>query len=97
AAEGWAGRVGQPLDAALAILQRYVPVRADGWTLALEDAAGDGEGGFVGLVRRLGEVTGSMHRVLASEPNDPAFAPEEPPAEFLALTVARIDEEIERL
>jgi trehalose synthase-fused probable maltokinase len=38
-----------------------------------------------------------MHSVLASEPSDPAFCPEEPAAEALALIVARIDEEIEQL
>jgi maltokinase len=95
--EGWAAHLGQPLDATLAILQHFVPVRNDGWTLALEDlAAGSGEG-FVPLVRRLGEVTGAMHSVLASEPGDPAFSPEEPSTEALALIVARIDEEIEQV
>jgi len=94
--EGWAAHVGQPLDATLAILQHYVPVRRDGWTFALEDLAAGGNG-FVPLVRRLGEVTGRMHTVLSSEPSDPAFAPEEPSAEALALIVARIDEEIEQV
>ena len=94
--EGWAAHVGQPLDATLAILQDYVPVRRDGWTLALEDLAAGGNG-FLPLVRRLGEVTGRMHTVLASEPSDPAFSPEEPSAEALALIVARIDEEIEQV
>ncbi len=94
--EGWAAHLGQPLDATLAILQHYVPVRDDGWTLALKDLEAGGNG-FVGLVRRLGEVTGAMHSVLASESNDPAFAPEEPSTEALALIVARIDEEIEQV
>jgi len=94
--EGWAAHVGQPLDATLAILQHYVPVRRDGWTFALDDLAAGGNG-FVPLVRRLGEVTGRMHTVLASEPSDPAFAPEEPSAEAPALIVARIDEEIEQV
>jgi maltokinase len=92
--EGWAAHLGQPLDATLAILQDYVPLRADGWTLALRDLEAGGDG-FVQLVRRLGEVTGQMHSVLASDSSDPAFAPEEPSAEALALIVARIDEEIE--
>ena len=94
--EGWAAHVGQPLDATLAILQHYVPVRRDGWTFALEDLAAGGNG-FVPLVRQLGEVTGRMHTVLASEPSDPAFSPEEPSVEALALIVARIDEEIEQV
>jgi maltokinase len=38
-----------------------------------------------------------MHTVLASDPTDPAFAPEEPSDESLALLTATIDEEIERL
>jgi maltokinase len=95
--EGWAAHVGQPLDATLAILQHYVPVRTDGWTLALADLAAGSDDGFVPLVRRLGEVTGAMHSVLASESSDPAFLSEEPSAEALALIVARIDEEIEQV
>jgi maltokinase len=95
--EGWAAPVGQPLDATLAILQHYVPVRDDGWTLALADLAAGSDDRFVSLVRRLGEVTGAMHSVLASESSDPAFLPEEPSAEALALIVARIDEEIEQV
>jgi maltokinase len=96
--EGWAVHVGQPLDATLAILQDYVPERSDGWTLALDDLArGSSENDFVPRARRLGEVTGELHSVLASEPNDPAFNPEEASAEALALIVARIDEEIEQV
>jgi maltokinase len=92
--QGWAAHVGQPLDATLAILQDYVPVRADGWTMALQDLEAGGNA-FVGLVRRMGEVTGQLHSVLASDAADPAFGPEEPSTEALALIVARIDEEIE--
>jgi maltokinase len=95
--EGWAAHIGQPLDATLAILQHYVPVRDDGWTLALADLAAGSDDRFVSLVRRLGEVTGAMHSVLASDSSDPAFLPEEPSAEALALIVARIDEEIEQV
>jgi maltokinase len=95
--EGWAAHIGQPLDATLAILQDYVPVRDDGWTLALADLAAGSDDRFVSLVRRLGEVTGAMHSVLASESSDPAFLTEEPSAEALALIVARIDEEIEQV
>ena len=47
--------------------------------------------------RRLGEVTGTMHRVLASDSNDPNFAPDEPSAESLGLLVASVSEEIERV
>jgi trehalose synthase-fused probable maltokinase len=37
-----------------------------------------------------------MHTVLASDASDPAFAPEEPSDESLALLTATIDEDIER-
>ena len=96
ALEGWAAHSGQPLDATLGILQRYVPGRGDGWALALEALSGDADS-FVPHARRLGEVSGSMHSVLASDSSDPAFCPEEPADEALALIVARIDEEIEQV
>jgi trehalose synthase-fused probable maltokinase len=38
-----------------------------------------------------------MHSVLASDADDPAFTPEEPSAEALALLTATIDEQIERV
>jgi maltokinase len=44
----------------------------------------------------LGTVTAEMHNTLASDANDPAFSPEEPSAEALALLTATIDEDIER-
>ncbi|MGZ4412056.1 MAG: hypothetical protein ACXVY8_07965, partial [Gaiellaceae bacterium] len=53
--------------------------------------------GLLGPVRRLGEVTGAMHATLASDRDDPAFAPETPSAEMLGLMTATIDEEIERV
>jgi trehalose synthase-fused probable maltokinase len=93
---GWAAHVGQPLDATLAILQQYVPGQKDGWMLALDDLARGGDDGFPSRVRRLGAVTGAMHSLLASEPNDPAFCAEEPSAEALPLIVARVDDEIEQ-
>src|SRR5205807_1552890 len=51
----------------------------------------------LGRLRRLGEVTGEMHRVLASDPNDPAFSTETPSVEALGLLTATVDEEIERV
>jgi maltokinase len=92
--EGWAQYLGKPMDATLATLQHFVPNAGDGWQLALDSLAGDPEA-FLGRVRRLGEVTGSLHTVLASDASDPAFSPEEPSAEALALLVATVDEEID--
>jgi predicted trehalose synthase len=63
---------------------------------ALESLGSDPER-FLAHTARLGEVTASMHNTLATEPNDPAFSPEEPSAEALALVVASVDEEIERI
>jgi maltokinase len=94
--EGWAQYLGKPMDATLATLQRFVASEGDGWRLALDSLAGDPEV-FLARVRRLGEVTGAMHTVLASDSTDLAFSPEEPSSEALALLVATVDEEIEEL
>ncbi len=96
ALEGWAQYLGKPMDATLATLQHFVPSEGDGWKLALDSLAGDPER-FLTRLRRLGEVTGAMHTVLASDSTDPSFAPEEPSSEALALLVATVDEEIEQL
>jgi maltokinase len=94
--EGWARYLGRPMDATLAVLQHFVPSEGDGWTLALDSLEGEPDA-FLGRLHRLGEVTGAMHTVLASNASDPSFAPEEPSAEALALLVATVDEEIEQL
>jgi maltokinase len=96
ALHGWYEYAGRPLDATLGILQAFVRAESDGWELALEALADEPET-FVDRVQRLGEVTGEMHTVLASDPSDPTFAPEEPSAESLGLLVASVDEEVERV
>jgi maltokinase len=96
ALEGWAQYLGKPMDATLATLQHFLPSEGDGWKLALDSLADDPEA-FLTRLRRLGEVTGAMHTVLASDSTDPSFAPEEPSSEALALLVATVDEEIEQL
>ena len=87
---------GGALDATLGILQGYVPGARDGWELALDELGTDPDR-FLGRVARLGEVIGAMHAVLGSEPGDPAFAPEEPSQESMALLTATVDEQIERM
>jgi len=93
---GFYAYVGRPLNATLGIVQEYVPGAPDGWALAL-DALQNDPGSFPPRVRRLGQVTGSMHTILAADASDPAFAPEEPSQEALPLLVATVDEEIEQL
>jgi maltokinase len=93
---GWYSYAGGPLAATLGILQEYVRGGLDGWELALDELAGDPER-FLERLHRLGEVTGEMHRVLASDTNDPAFCPETPSVEALGLLTATVDEEIARV
>jgi trehalose synthase-fused probable maltokinase len=93
---GWYAYSGGPLAATLGILQRFVRDGQDGWELALNAIGSDPEG-FLGRLRRLGEVTGEMHAVLASDSSDPSFTPETPSAESLGLLTATVDEEIERV
>ena len=93
---GWYQYEGELMDATFGVVQRFVPNARDGWELALDELADDPER-FVARLRDLGAVIGRMHTVLASDPTDPAFAPEEPSDESLALLTATIDEEIERL
>jgi trehalose synthase-fused probable maltokinase len=98
ALEGWVAYVGRPMDATLAILQHFVRGEGDGWELMLQALASDDSAEqFLPRLRRLGEVTARMHSLLASEPADPNFAPEEPSVESLALLTASIDEEIQQL
>jgi trehalose synthase-fused probable maltokinase len=91
---GWYAYVGRPLEATLGILQAFAPGAIDGWELVLRELEREPEG-FLARLRRLGEVTGALHTTLASEPTDPAFCPEEPSTESLALLTATIDDEIE--
>ena len=42
-------------------------------------------------------MTGELHTALGSEHGDPAFSPDEPSSESLALLTADVDEQIERL
>jgi maltokinase len=93
---GWYAYVGRPVEATLGILQEFLPDGVDGWELALDELV-EAPDRFLGRLRRLGQVAGSMHTVLASEPNDPSFCPDEPSPESLGLLTASIDEEIERV
>src|SRR5918992_6060791 len=93
---GWYEIEGRLLDATLGILQEYLVGAHDGWELALDELAARPDA-FLDRVRALGEVTGEMHSVLGTDAGDPAFAPEEPSVESLALLTADVDEQIERI
>ena len=93
---GWYAYSGGPLGATLGILQQFVRGGLDGWQLALDELASDPDR-FLTRLRRLGEVTGELHTVLGSDPDDPAFCAEEPSVESLGLLTATVDEEIERV
>jgi maltokinase len=91
---GWYAYSGSVMDLTLGIVQRYLVEGEDGWELALAELR-EAPGRFLERLGRLGEVTGSMHAVLASDATHPDFAPEEPSSEGLALLVATVDEQIE--
>ncbi len=96
--EGWVALGGRPMDATLAILQRFVTGEGDGWDLALAALeTAEGAEAFLPRLRRLGAITAQMHSLLASETGEPNFSPEEPSVESLALLTASIDEEIQQL
>jgi maltokinase len=95
ALHGWYAYHGRPAESTLGILQEFVPDGLDGWELALDELA-DAPDRFLDRLRRLGEVTGTMHTILASDQSDPNFAPEDPSPEALGLLNATVDEEIER-
>jgi maltokinase len=92
----WYAYTGRVLEATLGILQEFVSDAVDGWELALAELGRDPDA-FLARLRRLGEVTGELHSVLASDPSDPEFAPEEPSGEALSILTATVDEEIESI
>ena len=96
ALEGYASYEGRPLETTLALLQRYVPSRGDGWELALDTIESD-PNWLPAQASRLGEVTALLHNALGSDQADPHFAPDEPSSESLSLLSASVDEEIEHV
>jgi maltokinase len=93
---GWYEYQGRLFSATLGVAQRFFPRAIGGWELALDQIESDPEA-FLTEIRSLGTVTAEMHNALASDANDPAFAPEEPSSEALSLLTATIDEDIERI
>jgi maltokinase len=93
---GWSEYAGEVMDATLGVVQRLVQGGIDGWELVLDGLADEPDALLLRL-RDLGAVVGAMHTVLASDPHDPAFSPEEASEEALPLMTATIDEQIEQL
>ncbi|CAB4958059.1 unannotated protein [freshwater metagenome] len=93
---GWYQYGGEIMEATFGVVQRFVEGGRDGWELVLDDLLRDPDG-LLPQLAALGVVVARMHNVLASDMNDPAFAPEEPTDEALAIMTATIDEQIERL
>ncbi|HEY3834880.1 MAG TPA: phosphotransferase [Acidimicrobiia bacterium] len=93
---GWYSYAGTHIDATLGIVQCFVPDAVDGWKLGLEEVA-TAPAVFGARLRRLGQVVGEMHTVLASDAADAAFMPEEPTPESSGLVTAKIDEEIDSM
>jgi maltokinase len=93
--QGWYEFDGRSFSATLGVAQRFFPDAVGGWELALDQIRTD-PAAFLIELASLGTVTAEMHNTLASDANDPAFSPEEPSAEALALLTATIDEDIER-
>jgi maltokinase len=93
---GWYGHTGRIIDATMGIVQDFVSGAVDGWDLALGDLREDPER-FITRARELGEVTGHLHATLASDHQEPAFAPEETSAEALGMLTATVDEEIDQI
>jgi maltokinase len=93
---GWYEWGGRLMDSTLGVMQRYLAGATDGWELALDELGRSPET-FLNPLRELGAVTGELHTALGSDAGDPAFAPEQPSAEALALLNATVDEQIERV
>ncbi|HEY4348382.1 MAG TPA: phosphotransferase [Gaiellaceae bacterium] len=91
---GWWNYNSPLMETTLGTAQRFVPDAVDGWSLAMADLPARPEA-FLEPIARLGEVIGAMHAVLASDTEDPAFAPEDASPEMLALLRATLDDEIQ--
>ncbi|WP_028062302.1 maltokinase N-terminal cap-like domain-containing protein [Solirubrobacter soli] len=93
---GWYEVEGRLIDATLGILQEFLLGFRDGWELALDELVSDPEG-LLDKLAALGTVIGELHSALGSDNSDPAFSPDEPSMEALAILTADVDEQIERV
>ncbi len=89
---------------AVAAMQEFVPNNGDGWTWLLTQLRAMTPGSLpecVDAVRLLARRTGELHVALASDPADPAFAPESftdtDAQALIGRVVAEIEESVEGL
>jgi maltokinase len=94
--QGWYEYEGDAFAATLGVAQEFLPDAREGWEMALEQLHTDPDG-LVERLGALGAVTAELHGALASDSSDPAFSPEAPSQESLALLTATVDEDIERI
>jgi trehalose synthase-fused probable maltokinase len=94
--QGWYEYEGDAFAATLGVSQQFLPDAREGWEMALKQLHTDPDG-LVERLGALGAVTAELHGALASDPSDPAFSPEAPSQESLALLTATVDEDIERI
>jgi maltokinase len=94
--QGWYEYEGDAFAATLGVAQEYLGDAREGWEMALEQLHTDPDG-LIERLGALGAVTAELHGALASDPSDPAFSPEAPSQESLALLTATVDEDIERI
>jgi maltokinase len=80
--------------ATLAVVQELIPGARDGWEWLLDEL----RAGRAALdaIRRLGEVTGRLHRALAGRPDVPEFAPEPITDADLTAWNADVRDQLER-
>ena len=96
---GWCnyrGAGGTGFRATLAVAQRFVATAQGGWELALEQISSDPESLLTDLAD-LGRATAELHNALASDPDDPDFAPAQPDGDALATTITEIDADVQRV
>ncbi|MGO9900833.1 MAG: phosphotransferase [Solirubrobacteraceae bacterium] len=94
ALHGWYEYEGPALAATLGIAQQFLSGAVGGWELGLEEVLSDPEA-LLGRLAELGKVTAALHATLASDHDDPAFAPVGPSQEWMSLFTATLDEDIE--
>ncbi len=70
---------GEGPASSMLMLQQYIPNQGNAW----ESMLADGGGASIALASTIGRRTGELHAALASDPDDPAFAPE--PLDHAAL------------